>query len=144
MFRKRNAVRHGRIAPGTCRLSLVFLTTSIGCYIDFNVYVKVVMELTFIHKSLANYGRETSAGKKIEDIYTKQVTKAYSPSAREDKDFQKAFDEMQETLAEARRATGVQFLCFRRMKETEKKKDGNKESSRKDTNAGRTRVARIT
>ncbi|KAH9477696.1 Exocyst complex component SEC5A [Psilocybe cubensis] len=104
---------------------------------------KLVMELTFIHKSLANYGRDTSAGKRLEEIYTKEATQAYAPSAREDKDFQKAFDEMQETLANARRSTGVQFLCFRKMKEKEKLKESDdRELSRKDKHAGRMRVPR--
>lgn len=141
MYRKSTTVRNGRVVAGTCQPALLDR-------IDPNLEIEVVMELTFIHKSLANYGRETSAGKRFEEIYTKQVTQAYGPSAREDKDFQKAFDEMQETLADARRATGVQFLCFRKMrekeKEKEKHKENDKESSMKDKHAGRTRVPRNT
>ncbi|KDR72646.1 hypothetical protein GALMADRAFT_73791 [Galerina marginata CBS 339.88] len=92
-----------------------------------------VMELTFIHKSLGHYGRETVAGRAIEDIYTKEITQAYAPSPR-DNDFQASFDAMQRTLAEARRATGVQFLCFRKVKE---KDPGEKEASAKEKTRAR-------
>lgn len=101
------------------------------------IFYQIVMELTFIHKSLAHYGRDTKAGKKLEDIYTKEVTLSYSPSSKEGKAFQIACDEMQDLLANARKATGVQFLCFRKAKE----KEGNKDGSRREKH--RTRGARI-
>lgn len=75
--------------------------------------LQAVMEMTFIHKSLGHYGRDSSAGRAIEDIYTKQIPKAYAPSSKK-ADFQTSFEAMQKVLAEARRASGVQFLCFRK------------------------------
>lgn len=72
------------------------------------------MELTFIQKSLGHYGKDTAAGMKLEDLYTQQVTQAYSPLSSEEAGFEASFEAMQKTLAEARRATLVQFLCFRR------------------------------
>jgi exocyst complex component 2 len=70
------------------------------------------MELTFIQKSLGYYGRETAAGKTLEELCTQQITNAYSPSAV-DADFNISFQAMQKVLSDARRATAVQFLCFR-------------------------------
>ena len=72
------------------------------------------MELTFIQKSLGYYGKDTAAGMKLEDLYTQQITQAYSPLSTEETDFETSFEAMQKMLAEARRATLVQFLCFRR------------------------------
>jgi exocyst complex component 2 len=72
------------------------------------------MELTFIQKSLGYYGRETPAGGILEDLYSQQITHAYSPlTATIDTDFKTSFNAMQKTLADARKATAVQFLCFR-------------------------------
>ena len=70
------------------------------------------MELTFIQKSLGYYGRETAAGKMLEDLCTQQITNAYAPSSV-DVDFNTSFQAMQKALSDARRATAVQFLCFR-------------------------------
>ena len=70
------------------------------------------MELTFIQKSLGYYGRETAAGKLLEDLCTQQITNAYSPSVV-DANFNTSFQAMQKALSDARRATAVQFLCFR-------------------------------
>ncbi|KAF8970197.1 exocyst complex component Sec5-domain-containing protein [Flammula alnicola] len=91
-----------------------------------------VMEITFIHKSVGYYGKDTAAGKALEDLYSKHITKAFSPSSR-DKDFQASFDAMQKTLGDARKATGVQFLCFRHVK------DKDKEGSLKENNRTRPR-----
>lgn len=74
--------------------------------------VQAVMELTFIQKSLGYYGRETVAGKMLGELYAQQITSAYSPSVT-DADFSTGFEEMQKILSDARRATAVQFLCFR-------------------------------
>ncbi|KAF8908627.1 exocyst complex component Sec5-domain-containing protein [Gymnopilus junonius] len=90
-----------------------------------------VMEMTFMHKSLGYYGRDTSAGKAMEDIYIKQIPKAYAPSSK-DADFRTSFDVMQKVLAEARRTTGVQFLCFRKMNLKEKDGSGTDNGKRKN------------
>ncbi|CAA7268400.1 unnamed protein product [Cyclocybe aegerita] len=87
-----------------------------------------VMELTFISKSLGHYGPETAAGKFLEDLYTHKITQAYAPSAKETQEFKVAFEAMQKALGDARRATAVQFLCFRQAKEK-----GASSDSRKDT-----------
>ncbi|KAJ3514703.1 hypothetical protein NLJ89_g2225 [Agrocybe chaxingu] len=91
-----------------------------------------VMELTFISKSLGYYGRETAAGKLLEDLYTHKITQAYAPSAKETQDFKVAFEAMQKTLSEARRATAVQFLCFRQAKEKGASSDSKKDTKDRD------------
>ena len=75
--------------------------------------------MTFIHKSLGRYGRDSRAGRTLEDLYTKQVPKKYVPSPS-DHDFQTAFEAMQKVLSESRRATDIQFLCFRKSSTKEK------------------------
>ena len=99
------------------------------------------MELTFMHKSLGCY-KDSPAGKALEDIYGKQITQAYVPSKNQD--FTPSFEAMQKILTEARRATGIQFLCFKLAKDKEKestshsttgtgnstRSDGMKEKSR--------------
>ncbi len=101
------------------------------------------MELTFIHKSLGYYGRETPAGRALEDLYSQQITHAYSPSnSTIDKDFKTSFDAMQKTLADARKATAVQFLCFRQnLNKTNGNTSGGKveQSSRRAKADGRIR-----
>lgn len=73
--------------------------------------------MTFIHKALGYYGRDTVAGKSLEDLYTHKITTLYSPSSN-DPDFKTSFDAMQKILADARRASAVQFLCFRQNSNT--------------------------
>jgi exocyst complex component 2 len=75
------------------------------------------MELTFMHKSLGYY-KDSPAGKALEDIYGKQITQVYVPSKNQD--FTPSFEAMQKILTEARRATGIQFLCFKLAKDKEK------------------------
>lgn len=79
--------------------------------------LQAVMELTFMHKSLGYY-KDSPAGKALEDIYGKQITQVYVPSKNQD--FTPSFEAMQKILTEARRATGIQFLCFKLAKEKEK------------------------
>ncbi|KAF9525391.1 exocyst complex component Sec5-domain-containing protein [Crepidotus variabilis] len=87
-----------------------------------------VMELTFIHKSLGYYGRDTNAGKNLEDLYMQKITAAYSPSSKEP-EFKTSFDSMQKALSDARRASAVHFLCFRQ---------NSTSSSRSGTESGKT------
>lgn len=81
-----------------------------------------MLELTFIHKSLGTYAKESTGGKILEELYTRQLTQRYHPSIEED-EFQRAFEGMQRVLNGARKQTGVQFLCFRNTAEREKEKE---------------------
>ena len=80
------------------------------------------MELTFVHKSLGAYAKESTGGKVLEELYTRQLTQRYDPSIGEG-EFQRAFEDMQRVLNSARKRTGVQFLCFRNTAEREKEKE---------------------
>ncbi|KAF5318441.1 hypothetical protein D9619_010689 [Psilocybe cf. subviscida] len=84
--------------------------------------LQAVMELTFIHKSLGIYAKESSGGKVLEELYTRQLTQRYNPTIEED-EFQRAFEGMQRVLNSARKRTGVHFLCFRNITEREKEKE---------------------
>lgn len=105
---------------------------------------KAVMELTFIQKSLGYYGRETAAGRALENLYSQQITQAYSPSKSIiEMDFKTSFDAMQKTLADTRKMTAVQFLCFRQsLRKTDQPngnamENGEVEQSSRRTKAGR-------
>ncbi|PPR03648.1 hypothetical protein CVT24_007762 [Panaeolus cyanescens] len=100
--------------------------------------LQAVLELTFIHKSLGHYGRDSKAGQSLEDLYTKQITQAYVPSSK-DPDFKVSFEAMQKLLSEARRATAVQFLCFRQSKEVRTRPSAPRLNSDKESNRTRNR-----
>ena len=70
-----------------------------------------------MHKSLGSY-KDSPAGKILEDIYGKQITHVYVPSKNQD--FTPSFEAMQKILTDARKATGIQFLCFKLAKDKEK------------------------
>lgn len=81
-----------------------------------------MLELTFIHKSLGTYAKESTGGKTLEELYTRKLTQCYNPSIEED-EFHRAFENMQRVLNSSRKKTGVQFLCFRSTAEREKEKE---------------------
>ncbi|KAF8157048.1 exocyst complex component sec5 [Crassisporium funariophilum] len=92
--------------------------------------LQAVLELKFIHQSLGQY-ISTDAAKTLYDLYTKRITQAYSPSSQ-DPDFQAHLDAVEKTLAESRRATGVQFLCFRQTKTSTSKGSSSVRSGEKE------------
>jgi len=104
-----------------------------------DIWSQAVMELTFIHKSLGYYARDTAVGIKLEDLYTQKITQAFSPAST-DPEFKSAFDAMQKTLAEARRATAVQFLCFRQTKDMKDPKEKDRDKDSISTTASRSNL----
>jgi exocyst complex component 2 len=72
--------------------------------------LRATLEIEFLQQTLARYlSRKAEAA--LADLY-KHISTAY---VRKDKDesLQTHLDGVKKTLAEARRATGVEFLCFR-------------------------------
>src|SRR6266508_1643305 len=102
--------------------------------------MKAVMELTFIQKSLGYYGKDTAAGMKLEDLYTQQISQAYSPLSTET-DLETSFDAIQKRLADARKANLVQFLCFRRSNPKSDKPNGG--GTEKTANAKRSQETSV-
>lgn len=67
-----------------------------------------------MHQTLSRYVT-SSAAKTLADLYNK-ISQAYSKRAG-DENLQSNLDGVKKTLAETRRATGIEFLCFRQTKE---------------------------
>jgi exocyst complex component 2 len=87
-----------------------------------------------MHQTLGRYVT-ASAAKTLSDLYT-TISQAYA-RRQGDENLQTHLDGVKKILAETRRATGIDFLCFRQNKNTSSKapsstrpKDRDKGSSR--------------
>lgn len=67
-----------------------------------------------MHQTLSRYVTP-SAAKTLADLYNK-ISQAYTKRPG-DENLQSNLDGVKKTLAETRRATGIEFLCFRQTKE---------------------------
>jgi len=76
--------------------------------------LRATLEIEFMHQTLSRYV-SSSAAKTLSDLYNK-ISQAYSRRAG-DENLQNNLDGVKKTLAETRRATGIEFLCFRQTKE---------------------------
>ncbi|KAF8999104.1 exocyst complex component sec5 [Cyathus striatus] len=75
--------------------------------------LRATLEIEFMHQTLLRYVT-TSAEKTLSDLYNK-ISQAYAKRPG-DENLQASLDGVKKTLAETRRATGVEFLCFRQTK----------------------------
>ncbi len=80
---------------------------------------QATLEIEFIHQTVSRYVTP-SAGKTLSDLYNK-ISQAYARKAG-DENLQEHLDGVQKTQAETRRATGIEFLCFRQTKDRSKEK----------------------
>jgi len=84
-----------------------------------------------MHQTLGKYVTP-SAAKTLSDLYSK-ISQAYARRPG-DENLQTNLDGVKKTLADTRRATGIEFLCFRQTKSsrsgTSKVRDKEKETSR--------------
>jgi exocyst complex component 2 len=67
-----------------------------------------------MHQTLARYV-SPSAAKTLSELYNK-ISQAYARRPG-DENLQGNLDSVKRTLAESRRATGIEFMCFRAAKE---------------------------
>ncbi len=72
-----------------------------------------------MHQTLSRYVTP-SADATLSELYTK-ISQAYAKRAG-DENLQAHLDGVKKTLADARRATGIEFLCFRQTKDRAKEK----------------------
>lgn len=72
-----------------------------------------------MHQTLSRYVTP-SADKTLSELYTK-ISQAYAKRPG-DENLQAHLDGVKKTLADARRATGIEFLCFRLNKDRSKEK----------------------
>jgi exocyst complex component 2 len=84
-----------------------------------------------MHQTLGRYVTP-SAAKTLSDLYNK-ISQAYSRRPG-DENLQSNLDGVKKTLADTRRATGIEFLCFRQTKASSRTNAGSrsrdKDSSR--------------
>jgi len=76
--------------------------------------LRATLEIEFMHQTLARYVTPTAA-KTLSDLYNK-ISQAYARRPG-DENLQSNLDGVKKTLADTRRATGIEFLCFRQNKE---------------------------
>ncbi|KAI9065588.1 hypothetical protein FKP32DRAFT_1610523 [Trametes sanguinea] len=76
--------------------------------------LRATLEIEFMHQTLSRYVTP-SADQTLSELYTK-ISHAYAKRPG-DENLQAHLDGVKKTLADARRATGVEFLCFRQTKE---------------------------
>ncbi|KIY47316.1 hypothetical protein FISHEDRAFT_74769 [Fistulina hepatica ATCC 64428] len=89
--------------------------------------LRATLEIEFMHQTLGRYVTPPAA-KTLSDLYNK-ISQAYARRPG-DENLQASLDGVKKTLADTRRATGIEFLCFRPAKSASRKaKEG--ESSRK-------------
>ncbi len=89
-----------------------------------------------MHQTLSRYVTSNTA-KMLSDLYTK-ISLAYARRPG-DENLQSNLDGVKRTLSETRRRTGIEFLCFRAMKE---KSAGSKKGEKADRKDKKDRGAR--
>ncbi|KAF8189841.1 exocyst complex component Sec5-domain-containing protein [Mycena galopus ATCC 62051] len=85
--------------------------------------LRATLEIEFMHQTLGRYV-SPGAAKQLGELYT-NISKAYAKRPG-DEGLQGSLDGVKRTLAETRKATGIEFLCFRAAKA-----GGDKEKSAK-------------
>ncbi|KAI0765335.1 exocyst complex component Sec5-domain-containing protein [Fomes fomentarius] len=81
--------------------------------------LRATLEIEFMHQTLSRYVTP-SADKTLSSLYT-EISRAYAKRPG-DENLQSHLDGVKKTLADARRATGIEFLCFRQTKDRSKDK----------------------
>jgi exocyst complex component 2 len=93
--------------------------------------LRATLEIEFMHQTLARYVSPPAA-KTLSELYNK-ISQAYARRPG-DENLQGNLDSVKKTLAESRRATGIEFMCFRAAKERngkgKKEKDEGRERER--------------
>ncbi|KAG6861289.1 hypothetical protein C0995_001843 [Termitomyces sp. Mi166 len=85
--------------------------------------LRATLEIEFMHQTLGRYVTP-SAAKTLSDLYNK-ISQAYSRRPG-DENLQSNLDGVKKTLADTRRATGIEFLCFRQTKSTSSRSAGSR------------------
>ena len=82
-----------------------------------------------MHQTLSRYVTPTAA-KNLSDLYNK-ISQAYARRPG-DENLQTHLDGVKKILAETRRATGIEFLCFRQTKEKTREKGSSSKTKDRD------------
>lgn len=89
--------------------------------------LRATLEIEFMHQTLARYVSPPAA-KTLSELYNK-ISQAYARRPG-DENLQGNLDSVKRTLAESRRATGIEFMCFRAAKERSGKGKKEKDDGR--------------
>ena len=92
-----------------------------------------------MHQTLSRYVTP-SAAKTLADLYNK-ISQAYVHRPG-DENLQTHLDGVKKILAETRRATGIEFLCFRQTKSKSKDNGSTKSKDRERDRDGETKKSR--
>jgi len=76
--------------------------------------LRATLEIEFLHQTLSRFVTPTAA-KTLAEVYNK-ISQAYV-SRKGDEPLQAHLDGVKKTLADTRRSTGIEFLCFRATKD---------------------------
>ncbi|KAJ3551008.1 hypothetical protein NM688_g4954 [Phlebia brevispora] len=102
---------------------------ALRCFRSINKFgmggmLRATLEIEFMHQTLSRYVTD-SAAKTLADLYNR-ISQAYARRPG-DENLQTHLDGVKKILAETRRATGIEFLCFRQTKEKSKSQHRTKE-----------------
>ncbi|KAG1844491.1 exocyst complex component Sec5-domain-containing protein [Suillus subluteus] len=95
--------------------------------LSFKQVKTATLEIEFMHQTLARYVSPPAA-KTLSELYNK-ISQAYARRPG-DENLQGNLDSVKRTLAESRRATGIEFMCFRAAKERSGKGKKEKDEGR--------------
>ncbi|KAJ7136006.1 exocyst complex component Sec5-domain-containing protein [Mycena epipterygia] len=84
--------------------------------------LRATLEIEFMHQTLGRYV-SPNAAKQLGELYT-NISKAYAKRPG-DEGLQGSLDGVKRTLSDTRRATGIEFLCFRMTKAASADKSGS-------------------
>ncbi|KAL1716688.1 exocyst complex component Sec5-domain-containing protein [Schizophyllum commune] len=102
--------------------------------------LRATLEIEFMHQTLGRYITPPAA-RTLSDLYTK-ISQAYARRPG-DENLQSNLDGVKKTLADTRRATGIEFLCFRQTKSgSSKSKEGGGKEGGKSRDRSEARGAR--
>nr|GAT42751.1 predicted protein [Mycena chlorophos] len=89
--------------------------------------LRATLEIEFMHSSLGQYVSD-GAAKTLGDLYT-SIARAYAKRPG-DEELQESLDGVKRTLSETRKATGIEFLCFKAAKSSSKSQNGDRDKER--------------
>jgi exocyst complex component 2 len=95
--------------------------------------LKATLEIEFMHQTIAIFTTDNKAQAILVEVYN-SISQSYVRRPGDDQ-VQTHLDSVKKTLAEARKSTGIAFMCFRQTKG-----DGEK-SSRKDRDSAESTVS---
>jgi exocyst complex component 2 len=94
---------------------------------------QATLEIEFMHQTLGQQYISSAAEETLKAVYT-EISKSYrKPAPGEENGLQEQLNGVRKTLVEKKRATGLEFLCFRVNKteaEREKERELRKEKER--------------